>query len=77
MLDGTQYRYTTIWTETWANDLSNNYFGGNSFSYPNRFPNESLSSFNLMKFIMFRTKSPRFFIGVSGQAQIVPPLFRK
>lgn len=45
----TYAEHNSFWTETWANSLSNNYFGG-SFNYPSVYPISSLSSSNFLKF---------------------------
>jgi hypothetical protein len=53
-LDGVcGWSHNTFWTETWANYLSNNYFGVNSFLLNNpAWPAQNISNFNLVRLIL-------------------------
>lgn len=41
------------WTETWANQLAEDYFGS-AFTYIDKYPSASLSNFNLSKFLVLK-----------------------
>jgi hypothetical protein len=52
------WSHSAFWTETWANYLSNNYFGVNSLLNNSAWPAQNISWFNLLR---LRAISPFFF----------------
>lgn len=52
-----KWSHSTFWTETWANYLSNNYFGINSLLNNSTWPVENISWYNLLR---LRVVSPFF-----------------
>jgi len=54
------WNHDTFWTETWANYLSNNYFGTNSLLNGSAWPAANISSENAAKFFKWLILKPLF-----------------